>query len=80
MNGVIRFENIVAIDEIGDEHFAGPHLYAFFRKGWGPFNYIEENVLDNGRKHLDVRLESENRIKYFPDNFPSANSGGKGSK
>lgn len=67
---VIPFESILDIDDLGDEHFAEPHIYASFadRKG-GPFHawYAKlETTESYNARVLYVPGPDEGRISKFP--------------
>lgn len=68
---VIRYEDILDIDELGDEHFSNPHIYAAFGdRRQGPFTdfYVRvETVGGYGSRVLWVPDRDVGRISVFPD-------------
>lgn len=69
--GLIPYEEVLAIDEHGDEYFPDPHIYVRFDRGDGPFSggvYGRVKTYGPGRKSHIVRLED--RIEYFPQTYP----------
>ncbi|WP_234734801.1 restriction endonuclease [Tellurirhabdus bombi] len=66
--GIIPYENIIDIDERGDQYFEGPHLYILpYESLNGPFkdgtrSYVE---LDNSWDNFHVEALPENRISWF---------------
>ncbi|WP_175709139.1 hypothetical protein [Burkholderia ambifaria] len=71
--GVVPFEDILDIDELGDEYVRAPHVYATFAPGpQGPFKGFIAEVESTGR--WDQRSyypdeETDGRIAYFPAEF-----------
>lgn len=71
--GVVPFEDILDIDELGDEYVQAPHVYAAFAPGTqGPFKGFIAEVESTGR--WDQRSyypdeETDGRIAYFPAKF-----------
>jgi hypothetical protein len=71
--GVVPFEDILDIDELGDEYVQTPHVYATFAPGMrGPFKRFIAEVesirrWDQHSYHPDNRTDG--RIAYFPDQF-----------
>lgn len=69
--GVIPFENILDIDDIGDEYFSSPHVYAsFMDRQRGPFKsfYLKLETTEN----YDPRVvflsdKDKDRISIFPE-------------
>lgn len=67
VEGHISFNAILAIDEDGDSHFRGPHIYV---QQWtdtnGPFSFITESVQGIGRfRLLGARPDAEARVAAF---------------
>jgi len=70
---VINYDNILAIDEDGDNHFEGPHFYVTYNNPKdGPFSPYETAKLSNcliGEGHVTMTVyDLENRITYFNKN------------
>lgn len=82
LTGVIPYQNIVALDDIGDEHFEGTHLYIAHwsagyvnvfatiepvRGGQGE-RYVESDTADDRVEKFDASLRSRNqKIKIGSD-------------
>ncbi len=72
VNGLIRYDEILVIDDTGDDWNKFPHIYVDFDgvKGpfWGYFEYIE---------HAGAfkRVTDYKRIKIFPNSFPNPKIG-----
>lgn len=69
--GLIPYDDILAIDEDGDEMFPHPHIYVRFDIEFGPFRegaYTDLSV--GGHYGRSVHAERENQIKYFPKTYP----------
>jgi hypothetical protein len=65
---VVSYENILAIDDDGDNHFRGPHFYVTFSSSDGPFEPYSEATLSNcviGNDRIEIYPNIENRIRYF---------------
>jgi hypothetical protein len=63
----IRYEDILAIDETGDEHAHFPHVYvepSTLEKRFIKIEFV------NSAFRPSFRPDPANRIKYFPDTFP----------
>lgn len=65
--GVIPYEDILGIDEHGDENFPHPHIYVRFDSKHGPFigGYREVTTYSPVKKSYFVNKEDQ--IKFFPD-------------
>ena len=74
VRSVVLYNNIIAIDEDGDDiHYQSPQIYVPFKPVNGPF----EPYCFPGLKPLQslghrVNPDKKNRIKFFPDDFPDA--------
>lgn len=44
LNAVLPFDSVVEIDDIGDDYFEGPHVYAIFAGDTGPFSGFRATV------------------------------------
>ena len=44
LHAVVPFESVVEIDDIGDDYFEGPHVYATFAGDAGPFSGFRASV------------------------------------
>ncbi|KAF1035054.1 MAG: hypothetical protein GAK33_04962 [Burkholderia lata] len=71
--GVVPFEDILDIDEIGDEYVQAPHVYATFAPGArGPFKGFIAEVESTGRwdqRSYYPNERTDGRIAYFPAEF-----------
>ena len=71
--GIVPFDDILDIDELGDEYVCVPHVYTPFAPGrYGPFKGFIANVETIGRwgqRSFSPQKESDGRIKYFPDDL-----------
>jgi len=71
--GIVPFDDILDIDELGDEYVRVPHVYAPFAPGrYAPFKGFIANVETGGRwgqRSFSPQKESDGRIKYFPDDL-----------
>lgn len=71
--GVVPFEDILDIDDIGDEYVETPHVYAPFASGRrGPFKRFIAEVESvsrwDGRSYYPDQIK-DGRIAYFPAEF-----------
>ena len=68
--GVVPFEEILDIDELGDEYVQAPHVYATFAPGpRGPFKRYIAEVESIGRgdgRSYSPTDKADGRIAYFP--------------
>ncbi|AQT50323.1 hypothetical protein BHQ31_09910 [Burkholderia cenocepacia] len=71
--GVVPFEDILEIDELGDEYVQAPHVYATFAPGArGPFKGFIAEVESTGRwdrRSYYPDEKTDGRIVYFPAEF-----------
>lgn len=72
-NGLIRFENIVVIDEKGDSEFEMPHIFVDLHQKDGPFSAFGEHIRIH--EHRRESLEGLKRIRYFPSQFDAPRIG-----
>ncbi|MEN8134724.1 MAG: hypothetical protein ABFS18_04205 [Thermodesulfobacteriota bacterium] len=64
----IPYENILAIDEDGDEYVRGPHLYVPFTRKNGPFeDGLFATLTTNGYSGRKIYPKQDDRIEYFPE-------------
>jgi len=66
--GVIKYDNILAIDEDGDDHFEGPHFYVTYNQKDGPFGPLATAKLTNcviGEDRVSIYPDINNRITFF---------------
>lgn len=71
VTGLVPYEDILAIDENGDECFQHPHVYVRFERDYGPFSggaHWEILTYNPTRKSYYIRRED--RIEYFPGKYP----------
>lgn len=71
--GVIPFDDILDIDEVGDEYVQAPHVYVpFNREKMGPFRiYIPtvETIENWSPRSFNPDGRTDGRIDYFPAEF-----------
>jgi hypothetical protein len=70
LSGVIRFEDILDIDEIGDEYVREPHIYVAFHSTRGPFwEFFEKVETTAGHNPITAHPYSEGvqRVTKFPE-------------
>jgi len=71
--GLVPFQDILDIDELGDEYVQAPHIYAQFGPGRrGPFkDFIAEveTIARWDRRSFNPREITDGRIEYFPAEF-----------
>lgn len=67
---IVPFEEIMDIDDLGDEYVKAPHVYAPFAHGkHGPFKSHTATVETIGRwdaRSFSPHDKSDGRIEYFP--------------
>jgi hypothetical protein len=67
--GIVPFDEILEIDDLGDEYVRAPHIYASFAPGKrGPFKSFIANVETIGRwgrRSFNPHEKSDGRIEYF---------------
>ena len=68
--GVIPYETIHDIDELGDEYVREPHLYVPFEAA-SPFdhNYARVESIGYGSRNRYVDVSEEGRVEKFPSEF-----------
>jgi hypothetical protein len=66
-NGLVRFEDMVVIDEKGDSEFQFPHIFVDFHSEKGPFVGVHEYLRIHEHRHVATR--DLKRIKRFPASF-----------
>lgn len=67
--GIVRFEDVLDIDEIGDEYVEEPHVYALFNGNSGPFAlfYASVTTIDRwNERRLWVPDPKGDRVQFFP--------------
>jgi hypothetical protein len=69
LRGLIHFDDVIAIDEKGDEMFEGFQLYVDWNSDRLFFYNVFADLEDENRKLIEESIEIQNRIKYFPNNF-----------
>ncbi|MDB3936205.1 hypothetical protein N9383_05750 [Granulosicoccus sp.] len=68
--GLIPYEEIVAIDELGDHDSRFPHIFVRFYEKCGPFyDGHRRNIITVNPFRKIHSLHDEKRIKYFPDSY-----------
>jgi hypothetical protein len=73
---IVRFEDILDIDEIGDDYVKEPHLYAPFEPGRGPFRlYVDklETIERFNSRTASPHAPEMTRTEIFPDKYRMAN-------
>ena len=77
--GMLNFEDILDIDDLGDEYVKAPHIYApFFSGQRGPFKGFIAEVKTINEWNPRFLYPSENtgeRIEYFPPDLRERGSG-----
>lgn len=78
VHGVLAFDSILDIDEIGDEHVSTPHVYAPFAGKHGPFAHFFVRI--EGVEHWNARtiyLEDmeKGRVLRFPEDLRQRETG-----
>jgi hypothetical protein len=75
--GLVPFEDILDIDDLGDEYVRTPHVYASFAPGTnGPFKGFFAEVETIGRwdqRSFRPHEKFDGRIEYFPTVFRELN-------
>lgn len=71
VSGFIPYQNILAIDEVGDEIFEGTHLYVTFHPSHGPFDGkgLMWRLSTTSRFDGEWRPERHKRIRKFDDDL-----------
>ena len=69
--GLIPYEDVLAIDEHGDEYFEEPHVYVNFRDFTGPFSGGIYWKISTGTGTVYYVSPDENRIDQFPTEYPA---------
>jgi hypothetical protein len=70
--GHIPFDEILAIDENGDEYFEIPHLYAHFDGKYRPFvDGFYQRIVTHDHDRHEYEIEMKDRINYFPKEYPN---------
>jgi hypothetical protein len=73
VNGLIFFEDILAIDSEGDSLFLFPHIFADFRAKFGPVKGLMHSLKIG---HREIYLNDEyKRVSCFPKVFPVLQKG-----
>lgn len=71
LTGCIQYEDILAIDEHGDDWHKGPHMYVTFnRNGNGPFSGVQFEMLTYSPHVRSYDVQWKDRIKHFPNTYP----------
>lgn len=68
--GLIRFEDMLVIDDKGDILYDFPHIFVDFQPQRGTFKGIW-NILHVANREINIREEPYKRIKVFPASFPA---------
>lgn len=74
IRGVIHFDDVIATDEKGDEIFEGFQIYVNWNSNQLFFYHVFADLEDENGKVVAESIESQNGIKYFPNNFTRKNS------
>ena len=72
---LVSYEDIVAIDELGDNYHHDPHMYVEFDAKRGPFSAYVANVSAGGqwnRLELSPESLSDRRVEVFPADMRAA--------
>jgi len=77
ISGVIPYEDILEVDDLGDDWFEQPHIYVSFQHHeCSPYKYRVGVVRTRHRyspRELQINSPKENRISFFPAVFPEIN-------
>jgi hypothetical protein len=65
--GVVPYEDILAIDEEGDDVTDLPHIFVKFIGDQGPFAHGRGVVIAGDRR---APIDPAHKIKFFPDELP----------
>lgn len=71
-NGLIRFDEMIVIDEKGDDLFHFPHIFVDFKVQSGPFSGTLSFLRMENR---DVLLDDFKHVRKFPISFPQPQNG-----
>jgi hypothetical protein len=78
--GLVSFDDILDIDDLGDEYVEAPHIYAPFAPGSrGPFKGFIAEVETIGRwdqRACHPKTATDGRIEYFPAELRESNDDG----
>jgi len=72
--GLVPYEEIIAVDELGDEYTDFPHIYVRFDEKCGPFYGGQHRHIltyQPTRDFFDV--DDSKRISHFPEQYPPVN-------
>ncbi|MDB5200483.1 MAG: hypothetical protein JWO92_2446 [Chitinophagaceae bacterium] len=72
--GLVKYEDILVVDEKGDVLNKLLHLYVDFKHSNGPFGRLI-HVIENGYNTISVEKEDSKRIKVFPEIIPELKKG-----
>src|SRR5579859_536470 len=72
-NGLVKFEDIVVIDDKGDSQFQFPHIYVDFHDTSGPLCGVFEYLRIH--EHRRERLDGLKRVERFPPKFEAPRIG-----
>jgi Restriction endonuclease len=71
--GIVLFDDILDVDDLGDKYVEAPHVYAPFAPGRrGPFKRFIADVTTFGQwdsRSLQPDGDTDGRIKFFPPEF-----------
>jgi hypothetical protein len=76
-NGLVKFEDMLVIDEKGITPDKYPHIFVDFQSGKGPFSGFYE-FLEVRRGYGEpetIPVKGLERVKIFPENFPAPTIG-----
>jgi len=74
MYGLLRFEDMLLIDDKGDYLYECPQIYADFKQGSGPFQRFLQ-ILEQEGSETQMGEDEYRRVAIFPDQFPALPSG-----
>ncbi len=75
VDGLIKFDDIIAIDAKGDSFFEFPHLFVDFRPKEGPFHLFHKYFVTEERQEFDLEESGFKKTKIFPKKFPEPKVG-----
>lgn len=72
--GLLRFEDMLLIDEKGDILYGIPHIFMDFKQGTGPFARLF-HIIEQNNRGTQVTDDSYQRMSIFPETFPEVREG-----
>jgi len=75
VDGLIKFDDMIAIDAKGDSLFEGPQLFVDLKPKLGPFCGFQDYIRTEEGQHFDLSESKYKKIKKFPKEFPDPKIG-----